>query len=84
MSILQIVFFIVNLFEKDKVPDNLTINQKKILELIKMNKSISMAQMADEIGISKRKILDNINKLKSINLLERVGSTKSGYWKVTK
>jgi len=68
----------------DKVPDNLTINQKKILELIKINKSISMAQMADEIGISKRKILDNINKLKSINLLERVGSTKSGCWKVTK
>jgi ATP-dependent DNA helicase RecG len=60
----------------------LTINQKKILELIKMNKSVSMTQMAVEIGISKRKILDNINKLKSINLLERVGSTKAGFWKV--
>ncbi len=66
----------------DKVPDDLTDKQKRILELIKNNKRITMVQMAEYIGISKRKILDNLNKLKDKNIIERVGNPKSGYWAI--
>lgn len=63
----------------DKVPDNLTDNQHRIIELVSVNNTISMSQIANEIGISKRKVLDNINKLKSLGLIRRVGPAKGGY-----
>ena len=67
----------------DKVPDKLTINQQKILNEFSINNSMSMSELSNKIDISKRKILDNINKLKNMGMLERIGSTKGGYWKVT-
>ena len=66
----------------DKVPDNLTENHQKILNLLKQNKTASMAEVAKNIGISKRKVLDNINKLKKMGLIRRVGSPKGGHWEV--
>ncbi len=66
----------------DEVPDDLSHNQLKIIELIKLNNTISMSQMATKIGISKRKILDNLNRLKDKNIIKRVGKTKSGYWEI--
>lgn len=66
----------------NKVTDNLTKNQQRIIDLIKVNKRVSTAQMADNIGISKRKILDNISKLKQAGLIERKGPAKGGQWEV--
>lgn len=68
----------------DRVPDNLTENQQKILNLLKQNKTVSMAEMAKSIGISKRKVLDNINKLKKLGLVRRIGPAKGGHWEVIK
>jgi ATP-dependent DNA helicase RecG len=67
----------------DKVPDNLTENQKIIIDFIRRKPIISMSELAAEIGMSKRKILDNINKLRSIGLIERIGPAKGGYWKIS-
>lgn len=64
----------------DKVPDNLTENQQKILMLVSDNPKISMSEMSKKVGISKRKILDNINKLRSVDIIKRVGSAKTGHW----
>ena len=79
-----------NIIEKDKVPDkvpdkvlkNLSENQRKILQLVSENNTVSMSEMANKIGISKRKVLDNINKLKANKLIARIGSNKTGHWKV--
>ena len=66
----------------DKVPDNLTEYQKKIMKLIEVNKQISMSKMSKSVGISKRKILDNIIKLKDKNLIRRIGKPKTGHWEI--
>ena len=68
----------------DRVPDNLTKNQQKIITLLKQNKTVSMAEMAENIGISKRKVLDNTNKLKKMGLIRRIGPAKGGHWEVIK
>lgn len=66
----------------DKVTDNLTENQQRIIKLITENNRVSTTQMADNIGISKRKVLDNISKLKKMGLIRRIGTPKAGYWKI--
>jgi ATP-dependent DNA helicase RecG len=68
----------------DKVPDKITDNQTKLLELISESPTISMSDLATKIGISKRKILDNINKLKQMGFVERIGPAKGGYWNIMK
>lgn len=40
--------------------------------------------MALFFGISSRKIEDNLKKLKESTIIERVGSTKGGYWNIIK
>ncbi len=79
--------FLVTVFTKpskvtDKVTGKVTDNQRKIIEIINRNNKITTNQLADHVGISQRKIKDNIKKLKNLGLLKRIGSTKSGYWKI--
>lgn len=38
--------------------------------------------MAIDVGISSRKIEDNLKKLKENGILERVGGSKGGFWRV--
>jgi predicted HTH transcriptional regulator len=66
----------------DKVTDKVTDNQMKILQLIQKNERITTNELAIHLNISQRKIKVNIAKLKEVELLLRVGSSKSGYWKV--
>lgn len=70
----------------EKVTDRVTIkvteNQRRILELISINKFITGRELSSEVGISERKIKENISKLKQKGLLKRIGSTKAGYWEV--
>ena len=59
-------------------------SQKKIIELIKENPSVTRKEMAEKIGISDDGIKYNLNKLKQMNILTRVGSDRSGTWKISK
>ncbi len=59
-------------------------SQKKIIELIKENPSVTRKEMAEKIGISADGIKYNLNKLKQMNILTRVGSDRSGTWKISK
>jgi hypothetical protein len=78
----------VTLFSKaynqitDRVVDQITDNQKKILFILSSNPKASAVILSETIGISKRKIEENIKTLKEKSLLRRVGSAKSGYWEV--
>lgn len=84
--------FMVTVFS-DKVGDKvgeekevvyLSTNQHRILELLTMNSRLSATELSENLGISKRKIETNLAVLKSKGFLERIGSPKSGYWKINK
>lgn len=57
-------------------------NQRKILEMMREKRDLTLTEIAMKIGISKRKLVDNTNKIKQLGLLERIGNPKTGYWKV--
>ncbi|MBU4479200.1 MAG: putative DNA binding domain-containing protein [Candidatus Omnitrophica bacterium] len=66
----------------DKVGEKISFNQRKIIEFIKKDASISARELAGLIGISQRKIEENIAKLKAKGILERMGPDKGGAWRV--
>jgi ATP-dependent DNA helicase RecG len=61
---------------------DLTVNQLKILAEIQKNKEITQAELAKIVNINDKNIRINIKKLKDLELLERVGNTRTGYWKI--
>lgn len=54
----------------------------KILRLLRDKKDRSAKELAEIIGISDRAVEKQIAKLRKQGVLERVGSDKTGYWKV--
>ncbi len=66
----------------NKVTDRVTEIQGYILENIRQEPHITSKKLSENIGISAVKIRVNILKLKELGYIERIGSTKSGYWKV--
>ncbi len=57
-------------------------NQIKIIELISDNPKITQTILSKEVGINEKNIRNNIKKLKDLGMLTRIGSPKSGHWKV--
>lgn len=53
-----------------------------IVSLIRKNSRITMEEMADKLGVNARTIHRDIEELKQI--VEHVGPTKAGYWKLLK
>lgn len=60
----------------------LTDNQKKIIELIKENESITHIMLSKETGISTKSIYLLLKTLKEKKMIERIGSDKNGKWRV--
>ncbi len=58
--------------------------QEKMLNLIKKNPSITQLEMAKALELTRDGISYNIKALKEKRIIERVGSTKNGYWKILK
>ena len=56
--------------------------QEKILKLIKQNPIITQVEMSKKLGITRDGISYNIKILKDNGVIERVGSTKKGSWKI--
>ena len=56
--------------------------QEKILKLIEENPNITQTEMAKALGITRDGISYNIKVLKNNGIIERVGSTKKGTWKI--
>ena len=67
---------------KSKLGNKLGDNRQKILKYIKSNNRISISELTKKIGISSTSIEKNITYLKDNDYLSRVGSAKSGYWKI--
>ncbi|MDP2908989.1 MAG: winged helix-turn-helix transcriptional regulator, partial [Nanoarchaeota archaeon] len=66
----------------EKVTEKVTENQRKILDSISKDSSVTVKELSKIAGISERKIKENIAKLKKKGLLKRIGPAKGGHWKV--
>ncbi len=62
--------------------ENLTELEKQILAEVQKNPKINRDLLSQITGRSSRHIQRALDELKRNNLIERVGSTKGGYWKV--
>ena len=58
--------------------------KEKICNLIADNKQITRIELAKKIGVSDDAIKQQLAKLKKEGILQRKGSTKAGYWEITK
>ena len=56
--------------------------QEKIIDLMKKNPSITQVEMAKVLDLTRDGISYNIKVLKEKGVIERVGSTKNGIWKI--
>ncbi|MEA2108485.1 MAG: putative DNA binding domain-containing protein [Pseudomonadota bacterium] len=56
--------------------------EERIIELIRMDATITTEALGEALCISKRAILKQIDKLKKQDRLRRIGSARGGYWKV--
>ncbi|RLB98115.1 MAG: hypothetical protein DRH34_14275, partial [Deltaproteobacteria bacterium] len=61
---------------------SLSKNQILILKSIQKDRNLTQENLSEIVGITLRNIQNNMKKLKEVGALKRVGSTKSGYWKV--
>ena len=68
--------------QEQKDLQNLTDNQKKILEIIRENPCVTQKELSEQIGINTKNIRNNIAKLKTAGLLTRIGPDKGGYWQI--
>ena len=63
-------------------PVKLNKTEQAIYEKIVSNTSITIDELTETLGKDRRTITRNIKTLKEKGLIERVGSDKTGYWKV--
>ena len=66
----------------DKLVDKLSKIDLLILKTIKENPYLSQPKIAEKCEIGKTTVQNTIIKLKELKIIERVGSNKTGYWKV--
>lgn len=67
----------------DNVTGNVTDNRLlKLIELINADNQITTTELAEKTAVTKRTILRDIEKLKEQKKIIRIGSEKSGRWKV--
>lgn len=64
--------------------EKLNETQRKILELIKLNPSITQKMMMEKINLSRPAITLNLKQLKDKKIIERVGSDRKGNWIIIK
>lgn len=66
----------------DVVPIEMTDIQKGIIDLIRVDASISIDQMAVKMAVKKRTLEREIANMKQKGYISRTGSPRSGKWKV--
>lgn len=62
--------------------ENLTENEKQILDIIVNNPQITQASIANQIKTTPKTVQRGIATLKKNRIIERVGSNKKGHWKI--
>ena len=70
--------------EQQKQPiatDNVSVKEK-IIDIITQMPAITVKELAKMLSVTERTIYRQIEILKTENKIERVGSDKTGYWKI--
>lgn len=57
-------------------------NQQAIIKTIYEVPDVTLPVLAEKVGIPLRSVERNINQLKEKGILRRIGSRKTGYWKI--
>lgn len=65
----------------DKFPE-LSDKAIEVLEVIHAHRSFNASEIGEQVGLSERQVKTYITQLKQVGLLVRVGSNKTGYWKI--
>ena len=66
----------------DKINDKINSLDKKIIELIRINKYITIVELTEKTGKSQPTIYRHIVQLSKLGLINRIGSRKTGYWEI--
>ena len=60
----------------------ISLEENTLLVYLKNKPQSNVRDVAQQLSLSKSSVSQLIQKLKEKNLIERVGSTRKGYWKV--
>lgn len=61
----------------------LATEEKSLLDILLSNPEINVREIAQKLGVSKSAVSRLMQKVKDNKIIERVGSSQKGYWKVT-
>lgn len=86
MLISTVIYPLATTKDSRDVGDNNGGNEKKstkerMIALLKDNPRITRASLSERLGISSSNVQFHIERLKSEGVIERVGSSRNGYWK---
>lgn len=61
---------------------SLTLNDEKVLSMIDIDGRLTALRIAKNLGISESTVRRSFRRLRDLNIIDRVGSDKSGFWRV--
>ena len=67
---------------QDKYPE-VCQSARAVFAIFRQNPQATAKQICEQLGLKERQVYKHINTLKSFGIIVRVGSNKSGYWKLT-
>ena len=67
----------------DRVTEKVTDAESVVLKALKDDPGYSYGDLAELLSISRKTIAARIKSLKEKQVIERVGTAKKGYWKIT-
>ena len=86
------VIFIISILKpnnelmNDKVNDSigvyLTEKETAVLDYLRRNPGYTVTELSFLMNVSRKTVAGYLKSLKQKNLIERIGSSKKGYWKV--
>lgn len=68
--------------DTQKLGVKLSTNQIRLINLLTSNPKLTIKDLATMLELSDTAILNNLNKLRTHDLIQRVGSDKTGHWQV--
>ncbi len=68
----------------DKKNDKIKSLDNEIIEILKENEYMTIPELAEKVQKSVITVHRHLNSLSDRGIIERIGSRKSGYWKVIK
>lgn len=65
-----------------KITVKITVNQQKIIDVIKENPFATQEELSSIVGIARLNINKNMKKLQEKGIIKRIGADKNGHWEV--